>query len=246
MRGARSGVAERGSTRPRCSSPSTWNASDEEGELEVYIIDAELAAERLADTARYLVVTSGRPPDALRCPLLAALRSLGAATATGTAPARVPALLEAAQRRVAPLVDRVEGLGDDGQRVAFAVARLADALVEGRKHHPTAPADEPSEPAATATRRPPRRRPATRHRHAAPATRRPATRRPATRRPATRSPATRSPATRSPATRSPAARPPVTGPPSPTARPSSRGSRSRRGRPSRSGWPRAWPSSAAS
>ena len=126
---------------------------DEEGELEVYIIDAELAAERLADTARYLVVTSGRPPDALRCPLLAALRSLGAATATGTAPARVPALLEAAQRRVAPLVDRVEGLGDDGQRVAFAVARLADALVEGRKHHPTAPADEPSEPADAATRR---------------------------------------------------------------------------------------------
>ena len=125
--------------------------SDEEGELEVYIIDAELAAERLADTARYLVVTSGRPPDALRCPLLAALRSLGAATATGTAPARVPALLEAAQRRVAPLVDRVEGLGDDGQRVAFAVARLADALVEGRKHHPTAPADEPSEPAPDAT-----------------------------------------------------------------------------------------------
>jgi len=124
---------------------------DEEGELEVYIIDAELAAERLADTARYLVVTSGRPPDALRCPLLAALRSLGAATATGTAPARVPALLEAAQRRVAPLVDRVEGLGDDGQRVAFAVARLADALVEGRKHHPTAPADEPSEPAPDAT-----------------------------------------------------------------------------------------------
>jgi len=124
---------------------------DEERELEVYVIDAELAAERLADTARYLVVTSGRPPDALRCPLLAALRSLGAATATGTAPARVPALLEAAQRRVAPLVDRVEGLGDDGQRVAFAVARLADALVEGRKHHPTAPADEPSEPAPDAS-----------------------------------------------------------------------------------------------
>ena len=115
---------------------------DEERELEVYVIDAELAAERLADTARYLVVTSGRPPDALRCPLLAALRALGAATATGTAPARVPALLEAAQHRVAPLVDEVEGLGDDGQRVAFAVTRLADALVEGRKHHPTAPADD--------------------------------------------------------------------------------------------------------
>ena len=87
-------------------------------------------------------MTSGRPPDALRCPVLAALRSLGAATATGTAPARVPALLEAAQHKVAPLVDQVEGLGDDGQRVAFAVARLADALVEGRRHHPTAPADE--------------------------------------------------------------------------------------------------------
>lgn len=115
---------------------------DEQGDLEVYVIDAELAAERLADTARYLVVTSGRPPDELRCPLLAALRALGAATATGTAPTRVPALLEAAQQRVAPLVDRVEGLGDDAQRVAFAAARLADALAEGRKHHPTTPADD--------------------------------------------------------------------------------------------------------
>ena len=202
MRAARSGAAERGSTRPRCSSPSTWNASDEEGELEVYVIDAELAAERLADTARYLVVTSGRPPDALRCPLLAALRALGAATATGTAPARVPALLEAAQRRVAPLVDQVEGLGDDGQRVAFAVARLADALAEGRKHHPTAPADDQldatDDTAPAADRRHGRRRGRARHGRAA--------------------------------------NPPASEP----------GSRSRRARPSRSGWPRAWPSSAAS
>ena len=71
------------------------------------------------------------------------------------AQARVPALLEAAQRQVAPLVEQVEGLGDDGQRVAFAVSRLADALAEGRKHHPTAPADDrstPRAPPADATR----------------------------------------------------------------------------------------------
>jgi uncharacterized membrane protein YccC len=111
-------------------------------DLEVYVIDAELAAERLADTTRYLVVTSGRPPDELRCPLLAGLRALGAATATGTSPNRVRALLAAAQRHVAPLVEQVEGLGDDGQRIAFAVARLGEALAEGRKHHPTAPADD--------------------------------------------------------------------------------------------------------
>jgi uncharacterized membrane protein YccC len=119
---------------------------DERTDLEVYVIDAELAAERLADTTRYLVLTSGRPPAGLRCPLLAGLRSLGAATATGTPPARARALLETAQRQVAPLVDQVEGLGDDGQRVAFAVARLADALAEGRKHHPTTHADDLLDP----------------------------------------------------------------------------------------------------
>jgi uncharacterized membrane protein YccC len=118
---------------------------DERGELEVYVLDAELAAERLADTARHLVITGGRPSDELRCPLLAGLRSLGAATATGTPPTRVPALLDAALRGVEPLVAKVDGLGDDGQRVAFAVSRLAAALAEGRKHDPTYPADEASD-----------------------------------------------------------------------------------------------------
>lgn len=115
---------------------------DEKGDLEVYVLDAELAAERLADTARHLVVSGGRPADELRHPLLAGLRSLGAATATGASPTRAPELLEAAQRRVEPLVAKVDGLGDDGQRVAFAVSRLAAALAEGRKHEPTAPADD--------------------------------------------------------------------------------------------------------
>ncbi len=116
---------------------------DERSDLEVYVIDAELAAERLADTVRYLVMTFGRPSKELRCPLLAGLRSLAAATATGTPPARARELLESAQRQVAPLVDQVDGLGDDGQRVAFAVARLAEALAEGRRHDPMTPADEP-------------------------------------------------------------------------------------------------------
>ena len=195
---------------------------DEQGDLEVYVIDAELAAERLADTARYLVVTSGRPPDALRCPLLAALRSLGAATATGTAPARVPALLEAAQRRVAPLVDRVEGLGDDGQRVAFAVARFGGRARGG----PQAPPDRPRRRTVRARPRRVDRHDSDRHRGQRRRGDRPRGRH--RRRDVTGGPATGD------------------GPPSPTARPSSRGSRSRRGRPSRSGWPRAWPSSAAS
>ena len=115
---------------------------DERGELEVYVLDAELAAERLADTARHLVISVGRPADDLRRPLLAGLRSLGAATATGTAPSRVMDHLDAARRGVEPLVTKVDGLGDDGQRVAFAVSRLAEALAEGRKHDPTTPADE--------------------------------------------------------------------------------------------------------
>ncbi|MDT7552699.1 MAG: hypothetical protein QOI16_1235, partial [Pseudonocardiales bacterium] len=115
---------------------------DERGELEVYVLDAELAAERLADTARHLVITVGRPADELRRPLLAGLRSLGAATATGTPPSRVVDHLDAARRGVEPLVAKVDGLGDDGQRVAFAVSRLAEALAEGRKHDPTEPADE--------------------------------------------------------------------------------------------------------
>ncbi|MBA3907234.1 MAG: FUSC family protein, partial [Pseudonocardiales bacterium] len=119
---------------------------DERGDLEVYVLDAELAAERLADTARHLIITGGRPADSLRRPLLAGLRSLGAATATGTPAARVGALLDAAQHGVEPLVAQVDGLGDDGQRVAFAVSRLATALAEGRKHDPTAPADETPDP----------------------------------------------------------------------------------------------------
>ena len=64
----------------------------------------------------------------------------------------MPALLETAQQQVAPLVEQVEGLGDDGQRVAFAVARLGDALAEGRKHHPTAPADDLIDTAASPDR----------------------------------------------------------------------------------------------
>ncbi len=115
---------------------------EEKGDLEVYILDAELAAERLADTARHLVVSGGRPADELRRPLLAGLRCLGAATATGGWLTRAPALLDAAQHAVEPLVAKVDGLGDDGQRVAFAVSRLANALAEGRKHDPTTPADE--------------------------------------------------------------------------------------------------------
>ena len=119
--------------------------------LELWLLDTELAAERLAVTTRRLVsgtVTDGKaaegPSTEQRRALRAGLRSLATATATGAPVGRRPMLLDAARRSVAPLVVETDGLGDRTQRVAFAVARLADALDPDPAAARTAPAHETS------------------------------------------------------------------------------------------------------
>ncbi len=94
---------------------------------ELHLLDVELAAERLTVAARRLVQEGPVPPGTARR-LLAGLRQLLAATATGVADGMVPTLLDGARRSVDELVADTAGTGDRAQRVAFAIARLADAL----------------------------------------------------------------------------------------------------------------------
>ncbi|MGI5130938.1 FUSC family protein [Pseudonocardia sp. CA-107938] len=101
---------------------------DDAARLELRLLDTELAAERLAVTARRLVSGADGPSTEQRRALRAGLRDLAAATATRTPVDRRRELLDAARRSVTPLVAETDGLGDRAQRVAFAVARLADAL----------------------------------------------------------------------------------------------------------------------
>lgn len=122
--------------------------------LEVRVLDAELAAERLAVATRRLV-QGGDIADDVRAQLAAGIHALSAATATGVAPGVVAALLAGARRSVAAIVSSIDsatdGLGDRAQRVAFAIVRLANALeasaaaaapaIAGPGHEATA--DEP-------------------------------------------------------------------------------------------------------
>ncbi|MFC4949728.1 FUSC family protein [Pseudonocardia sp. GCM10023141] len=129
--------------------------------LELRVLDAELAAERLSVATRRLV--QGEPfPDDVRRTLAAGLQSLGAATATGTEPSVVSALLDSSRRSVASIVAETDGLGDRAQRVAFAIVRLSNALessaaaaapaIAGHRGvaahddpHPDRPADRPAD-----------------------------------------------------------------------------------------------------
>ncbi|MDT7703796.1 MAG: hypothetical protein QOJ30_6121 [Pseudonocardiales bacterium] len=125
--------------------------------LDVDVLDVELAAERLAVSTRRLADDPERegPLDPeVRRRLVAGVRAIGAATATGTPPALRESLLAGARRSVAPLTAESSGeQRDRAQRVAFAVARLADALdaarvaadVEVQAGHRGAPAEEPEE-----------------------------------------------------------------------------------------------------
>jgi Fusaric acid resistance protein-like len=108
-------------------------SADEEGpgdvepdELGQQVLDLELAVERLTISTRRLADVGG-PHGGDRDDLLAGLRGLAAATATGTPHAMVPALLEQARDAVAALTAGTGG-EERTQRVAFAVHRLADAV----------------------------------------------------------------------------------------------------------------------
>ena len=97
-------------------------------ELALWILDVELAAERLAVSTRRLVESDVALAEQDRHALLAGLRQLRAASATGTPAGSVGALLDGARQSVAALVAQSQGYGDRTQRVGFAVVRLADAL----------------------------------------------------------------------------------------------------------------------
>lgn len=120
--------------------------------LEVDLLDAELAAERLSVATRRLVLDESPPTDDVVRPLLAGMRSLAAATATGAVSGmtrhsarNAPLLLDTARRSVGSLVAGTEGLGDRAQRVAFAITRLADALRAPGLQPGASPTDFPQE-----------------------------------------------------------------------------------------------------
>ncbi len=108
------------------------------------ILDAELAAEGLAVAAERLAQCEAPLDDGSRRALLAGLQDLGAASATGTPPATVDALLEEARRSVSALAAETQGRTDRTQRVALAVIRLADALEAARRAVGPAPARDDS------------------------------------------------------------------------------------------------------
>ncbi|MEJ3655215.1 FUSC family protein [Actinomycetes bacterium KLBMP 9759] len=142
------------------------DGSDEDDGLELRILDAELATERLSVAARRLVLSEPPPGPDVRRPLLAGLHALGTASATGTPDGRVAMLLTSARRSVGPMVVDTEGLGDRAQRVAFAITRLADALGTAtgtpRPHGEGADLPDESAPTAESDEKPAGLEPATR------------------------------------------------------------------------------------
>jgi uncharacterized membrane protein YccC len=131
-------------------------AGGDDEALTLAILDAELAAEGLATGTAQLVRHAPVDADSRRV-LLAGLRGLEAASATGTPPARVVAQLDEARRGVSPLAAETEGHPYRTQRVAFGVIRLANALQAARRANGQAPTtaddaaagpppDEPADP----------------------------------------------------------------------------------------------------
>lgn len=98
--------------------------------LRQWIIDSELAAERVAMSVRRSVEHHDPIPDEDRAALAEGLRALAAATAVGTPGAIAARLYDGARSAVADIVDRPSGVGPAAreQRIGFAVVRLADAM----------------------------------------------------------------------------------------------------------------------
>ncbi|GAA4986897.1 FUSC family protein [Pseudonocardia tropica] len=98
--------------------------------LRQWIIDSELAAERVAMSVRRSVEHHDPIPDDDRARLAEGLRALAAATAVGTPGAIAARLYDGARSAVADVVDRPAGVGPAAreQRIGFAVVRLADAM----------------------------------------------------------------------------------------------------------------------
>jgi hypothetical protein len=104
------------------------DTGDTGGNVPLRVLDVELAAEHLAVASERMVVAGISLADDTRRALLDGLHGLLAATATGTPPAMVAALVGCAEHSVAAIVGETQGHGDRVQRVAFAVARLERAM----------------------------------------------------------------------------------------------------------------------
>jgi fusaric acid resistance family protein len=138
-------VEQRGADRRGAFKDRDTCARDGEA-FTLEILDAELAAEALAVATERLAQREAPLDDGSRRALLAGLRGLGAASATGTAPARIDALLEQARRSVSALAAETQGGRDRTQQVAFAVIRLADALEAARRGDGPVRMDQPGGP----------------------------------------------------------------------------------------------------
>lgn len=105
-------------------------AESEIAGLRQWIVDSELAAERVAMSVRRSVEHHDTIAVDDRDALGAGIRALAAATAVGTPGAIAAGLYQSARDAVSDIVARAGGRGADAreQRIGFAVLRLADAM----------------------------------------------------------------------------------------------------------------------
>ncbi|MEV1290795.1 FUSC family protein [Pseudonocardia sp. NPDC049635] len=105
-------------------------AESELAGLRQWIVDSELAAERVAMSVRRSVEHRDPVPDDDREALVAGIGGLAAATAVGTPRPMEASLYRSARDSVAGIAERAAGSGGAAreQRIAFAVGRLADAM----------------------------------------------------------------------------------------------------------------------
>jgi uncharacterized membrane protein YgaE (UPF0421/DUF939 family) len=106
------------------------DAETEIAGLRQWIVDSELAAERVAMSIRRSVEHHDPIPAPEREALAAGVRALAAATAVGTPRAIAARLYQEARDAVGEIVGRPAGAGAAAreQRIGFAVLRLADAV----------------------------------------------------------------------------------------------------------------------
>ncbi|ANY09104.1 FUSC family protein [Pseudonocardia sp. HH130630-07] len=106
------------------------DAETEIAGLRQWVVDSELAAERVAMGIRRSVEHGDTIPGPEREALAEGVRALAAATAVGTPQPIARRLYQDARDAVGPIVERPGGSGPDAreQRIGFAVLRLADAV----------------------------------------------------------------------------------------------------------------------
>ncbi len=123
--------AEDGAVPRRAGAPGDDGAQRDAPEgLRQWIVDSELAAERLAVSTRRMVEHRDPIPTAHRSALADGVRALVSATSVGTPRAMAASLYESARTSVHRIVDLPGGpavLARE-QRIGFAVVRVADAM----------------------------------------------------------------------------------------------------------------------